>query len=153
MMHIVWLWYVSIVDVCHNQQESNKLDVYCTYLGDSGSTDEYERLSKSMETMGNKIMAAKYMARAGHYTRALKACIENGTPEALSLAVGIASQVRDVDEYAHDQSGSDVLIQQLISFLIGESDGVPKDIRLVYDMYILTGDTTKVHTIEYVIIY
>ena len=65
----------------------------------------------------------RYYAMCGHYPRALKLFIQCGDRE-IDAAIDVVGK-----------ANSDTLTHQLIDFLVGEKDGVPKDPNYIYRLY------------------
>ena len=104
------------------------MDALATALGKEGTPDEYKRVAAYYESKGQHQKAGKYWLVVKDYPRALR----------LFLACGEAA-VDDAIEVV-GRARSDLLTHQLIDFLMGETDGVPKDPNFIFRLYMALGN-------------
>ena len=104
------------------------MDALATALGKEGTPDEYKRVAAYYEGKGQHQKAGKYWLVVKDYPRALR----------LFLACGEAA-VDDAIEVV-GRARSDLLTHQLIDFLMGETDGVPKDPNFIFRLYMALGN-------------
>ncbi|XP_049780005.1 WD repeat-containing protein 19 isoform X1 [Schistocerca cancellata] len=91
--------------------------------------DDFRSLALHFETEKNSLLAGKYYFHAGDYNKALKHLMKvlktnSEDPEAISYAI-------DVVGVANDEH----IANQLIEFLLGDTDGVPKDPKYLFRLY------------------
>lgn len=124
---------------CQNEafdlaQKHGKLELYGEILLDSLSADEmrtgdFINLAMHFEERGNNLLAGKYWFHSKEHKKALnhlfKAAKSNvNENEALSAAIDVVASSQD----SH-------LEKQLVKFLLGEADGIPKDPKFLFRLY------------------
>lgn len=105
-------------------QSNNIMDVYCTALGAAMSPEEAVKVAHYYEKAQDWGRAGKYYALCGQYPRALKLFLLCGDRE-IDAAIEVVGK-----------SQSEGLTHQLIDYLMGEKDGVPKDPNYIYRLYL-----------------
>lgn len=112
-------------------QKHNKLKHYGELLEqhDGAKASEFLVLAQYFENEKYTLLTGKYYFLAKEYSKALKLLIKastfgNDEQQALSLAIDCVATSND-----------DRLATQLIEYLLGESDGVPKDPKLLFRLY------------------
>lgn len=86
-------------------------------------------LASFFEQNGQLFLAAKYLTKAGDYGKALRFLMQ--LPEdgkAIDLAVDLVGIAK-----------SDQLTTQLVSYLMGERDGIPKEAKYIFRLYLSMG--------------
>jgi WD repeat-containing protein 19 len=106
---------------------ANCMDRYAAALGPDASAAECTAVAQYYEERNQPAKAGRMYARAGQHARALRLLLACGEAE-LDTAI-------DVVGSAH----SDALTRQLIDFLTGETDGVAKESRFVFKLYMALG--------------
>ncbi|KAJ1537325.1 WD repeat-containing protein 19 [Nowakowskiella sp. JEL0078] len=107
-------------------QQHDVMEYYAEIIKDEASNE----LSTYFENKMKFIQAGKFLMQATNYPRALKMFLESsvkdGTPIELAIeTVGLAK--------------NDALTHELIDFLMGEIDGVPKDAKYIFKLYMSLG--------------
>lgn len=112
-------------------QKHNKLRHYGELLEqhDGAKPSEFLVLAQYFENEKYTLLTGKYYFLAKEYGKALKLLIKASTfgneeQQALSLAIDCVATSND-----------ERLASQLIEFLLGESDGAPKDPKLLFRLY------------------
>lgn len=120
-----------ISDAFQIAQKYNKMRHYGEVLEqyDNAKSADFLALAKHFETEKYTILTGKYYFLAREYSKALKHLLKassfnNDENTALSLAIDCVATSND-----------DKLANQLIEFLLGESDGMPKDPKLLFRLY------------------
>ncbi|KAJ2993993.1 WD repeat-containing protein 19 [Globomyces sp. JEL0801] len=114
--------------------ELAKQQDYMVYFGslvkDEASTDLLSDIAQYFEFKGNYLEAGKYHLHALHYSEALKMFLQcpvlDGTP--IDLAINTIGEAKN-----------DSLTHELIDYLMGERDGVPKDAKYIFKLYMSLG--------------
>ncbi|KAG8231539.1 hypothetical protein J437_LFUL008080 [Ladona fulva] len=94
------------------------------------SMEDFHNVASHFESQKNSLLAGKYFFRAKEYTKALKHLLRvarsnsESEDEALTLATELVGE-----------AGDEQLASQLIDFLLGEPDGIPKDPKYVFQLY------------------
>nr|XP_022918657.1 WD repeat-containing protein 19 [Onthophagus taurus] len=112
-------------------KKHGKLNLYGDVLLNTLTPDEinpedFNRLARYFET-GNDLLAGKYFFHGKDYQKALKHLLKaskTDEQEAISTAIDAVASSND-----------DVLANQLVEFLLGESDGIPKDPKHLFRLY------------------
>lgn len=112
-------------------QKYNKMKHYGELLEqhDGAKPSEFMELAHYFENEKYTLLTGKYYFLAKEFSRALKLLLKassfgNEEQQALSLAIDCVATSND-----------DRLAAQLIDFLLGEADGVPKDPKLLFRLY------------------
>lgn len=93
--------------------------------------EEYVRVAQYFESKRDWGEAGKYFALAGQHHRALRHYLQCGE-ERLEDAIDVVGKAKN-----------DLLTHTLIDFLMGETDGVPKDPNYVFKLYMALGNFTQ----------
>ncbi|KAF2362334.1 Tetratricopeptide-like helical domain [Trinorchestia longiramus] len=107
-----------------------KMELYAEILGDDASIADYNSLALHFDNEKNHLLAGKFYYKAGQYSKSLKqlerAATSSGVEdsEAMQLAIQV---VTDADD--------DALTRQHIDFLMGEVDGIPKEAKYLFRLY------------------
>ncbi|CCW70847.1 unnamed protein product [Phytomonas sp. Hart1] len=94
--------------------------------------DEFNILATYYDEIRKPGQAAVFYRLAGNSTLALKKYIESGQPEDIEKAIEVVGK-------AH----SDGLTSKLIDFLMGDTDGQPKDPSYIFRLYMALGSYEK----------
>lgn len=120
-----------IPDAFQIAQKYNKMRHYGEILEqyDSAKSVDFQALAQYFEAEKYTLLAGKYFFLAKEFSKALKHLLKassftNEENTALSLAIDCVATSND-----------DKLANQLIEFLLGETDGVPKDPKLLFRLY------------------
>uniref|UniRef100_A0A182K004 Uncharacterized protein n=1 Tax=Anopheles christyi TaxID=43041 RepID=A0A182K004_9DIPT len=112
-------------------QKQNKIVYYGEVLEQSASakSGDFLQLGEHFDTEKYTLLAGKYYFLGKEYSKALKlllkaATVGNEENTALSLAIDCVAS-----------AGDEKLSNVLIEYLLGESDGVPKDPKLLFRLY------------------
>ena len=121
----------SISEAFSIAQKQNKIRYYGEVLEHSSvaKPSDFLALAQHFENEKYTLLTGKYYFLAKEYSRALKQLLkassfENEENVALSLAIDCVASAND-----------EKLSNQLIEFLLGETDGVPKDPKLLFRLY------------------
>lgn len=104
-------------------QSQGQVDSYANILGDHIGADDALKVAHHYEKAQDFAKAGKYFAMCGQYSRALKFYLQCGDRE-LDAAVEVVAK-----------SQNENLVHQLVDFLMGEKDGVPKDPNYLYRLW------------------
>jgi WD repeat-containing protein 19 len=104
-------------------QTNGIVEIYTNILGDTICAEDALRVAHFYEKAQDNGKAGKFYAMCGQYSRALKLFIQCGDRE-IDAAIDVVGK-----------SQNETLTSQLIDFLVGEKDGVPKDPNYIYRLY------------------
>jgi WD repeat-containing protein 19 len=104
-------------------QTNNIIDVYTGFLGEAISTEDAQKVAQFYEKSGDFGNAGKFYAMCNQYARALRLFLQCGDKE-IESAIAVVGRAQNEN-----------LTHQLIDFLVGEKDGVPKDPNYIYRLY------------------
>ena len=110
-------------DAFNLAQSHSQVDVYASLLGDNIAGEDALRVAHYYEKIQDLGQAGKYYALCSQYQRALKLFIQCGDRE-IDAAIDVVGK-----------SQNEHLTHQLIDFLVGEKDGIPKDPNYIYRLY------------------
>ncbi|XP_073198369.1 WD repeat-containing protein 19 isoform X4 [Lepidochelys kempii] len=113
-----------VMSKCNNEaftlaQQHNKMEIYADIIGSENTTNEdYQSIALYFEGEKKHFQAGKFFLLCGQYARALKHFLKSPSTEdnmAIEMAIETVGQAKD-----------EALTNQLIDYLMGESDGMPK---------------------------
>jgi WD repeat-containing protein 19 len=104
-------------------QSHGIVDQYAAVLGDTMCTEDALKVAHYYEKLLDHGRAGKFYAMCGQFSRALKLFMQCGDRE-IPAAIDVVGK-----------SENETLTHTLLDFLIGETDGVPKDPNHIYRLY------------------
>ncbi|XP_051054370.1 WD repeat-containing protein 19 [Phodopus roborovskii] len=122
-----------VLSKCNNEaftlaQQHNKMEIYADIIGSEDTTNEdYQSIALYFEGEKRHFQAGKFFLLCGQYSRALKHFLKCPSSEdnvAIEMAIETVGQAKD-----------ELLTNQLIDHLMGESDGMPKDAKYLFRLY------------------
>uniref|UniRef100_A0A3P8UWS2 WD repeat-containing protein 19 n=1 Tax=Cynoglossus semilaevis TaxID=244447 RepID=A0A3P8UWS2_CYNSE len=108
-------------------QQHGQMEVYADIIGSEATVEDYQSIALYFEGEKKHLQAGKFFQKCGQYSRALKhflKCPNTDDNLAVEMAIETVGQAKD---------GS--LTNQLIDYLMGESDGMPKDAKYLFRLY------------------
>eukprot|EP01038_Epipyxis_sp_PR26KG_P006561 gene6561-9018_t len=105
-------------------QSQSIVEVYTSMLGENIGTEDAIRVAHYFEKNQDFGRAGHFYSRCGQYKRALELFMKCGDRE-INSAIEVVGK-----------SQNESLTHQLIDFLMGEKDGVPKDSSYIYRLYL-----------------
>ncbi|XP_069781014.1 WD repeat-containing protein 19 isoform X4 [Narcine bancroftii] len=108
-------------------QQHNQMEVYADIIGSGANNEDYQSIALYFEGEKKHFLAGRFFILCGQYTRALKHFLkcpvcEDG--QAIEMAIEAVGQAKD-----------EALTNQLIDYLMGEGDGMPKDAKYLFRLY------------------
>ncbi|KAK8722853.1 hypothetical protein OTU49_012085 [Cherax quadricarinatus] len=107
-----------------------KMELYADILGSDATPEDYKSVALHFENERNHFLSGKFYYLAGIYPKAVKHLMRasqgSGAEDSESIQLAI-----DVVAAASDEG----LTRQLIDFLMGELDGIPKDAKYLFRLY------------------
>ncbi|XP_012413373.2 WD repeat-containing protein 19 [Trichechus manatus latirostris] len=122
-----------VMSKCNNEaftlaQQHNKMEIYADIIGSEDTTNEdYQSIALYFEGEKRHFQAGRFFLLCGQYSRALKHFLKCPSSEdnmAIEMAIETVGQAKD-----------ELLTSQLIDHLMGESDGMPKDAKYLFRLY------------------
>ena len=107
------------------------MDLYTGVLGEKIGPDDALEVAHYYETQNDLGKAGQFYSLCGQYNRALKLFLQCGDKE-VDRAIEVVGKARN-----------DMLTHMLIDFLMGETDGQPKDPDYVYRLYMALGNFSE----------
>ncbi|KAI6201750.1 WD repeat-containing protein 19 [Aphelenchoides besseyi] len=118
-----------------------KMNVYATALEETGSQQQFVQIAEYFSTIQDHAEAGKFYGLAKDYDTAINHLLQAGDNDAAILnAIEFTAQ-----------SSSSILVDKLVHFLMGESDGIPKDPKYLFQMYTRMGMHAKAAKIAMII--
>ncbi|KAM4807652.1 WD repeat-containing protein 19 [Rhinophrynus dorsalis] len=109
-------------------QQHNQMEIYADIIGSENTTNEdYQSIALYFEGEKKHFQAGKFFLLCGQHARALKhfmKCPNTDDNLAIEMAIETVGQAKD-----------ELLTNQLIDYLMGESDGIPKDAKYLFRFY------------------
>jgi len=106
----------------------DEMDTFTAALGGSGTQEENRKVALYYEGKGDALRAGEFWFSCKDYSKALRLFLQCGE-RAVDQAIEVVGRAR-----------SDMLTHQLIDFLMGETDGVPKDPNYIFRLYMALGN-------------
>ncbi|XP_075715308.1 WD repeat-containing protein 19 [Rhinoderma darwinii] len=122
-----------VLSKCNNEafqlaQQHNQMEIYADVIGsENTSNEDYQSIALYFEGEKKHFQAGKFFLLCGQHARALKHFLKCSTTEenaAIEMAIETVGQAKD-----------ETLTNQLIDYLMGESDGMPKDAKYLFRLY------------------
>jgi len=105
---------------------------YVAQMGTSGSTEEYMAIAKYYEGKGQVGEAGKFYAKCGNHKRAVELYLQSGSDAHIQAAIEVVGTAND-----------EILTSELIDYLVGEKDGIPKEPNHIFKLYMALGSYTQ----------
>ncbi|XP_019956067.1 WD repeat-containing protein 19 isoform X1 [Paralichthys olivaceus] len=108
-------------------QQHGKMEVYADIIGSEATQEDYQSIALYFEAEKKHLQAGKFFQKCGQYSRALRhflKCSNTDDNLAVEMAIETVGQAKD-----------NSLTNQLIDYLMGESDGMPKDAKYLFRLY------------------
>ncbi|XP_038055636.1 WD repeat-containing protein 19-like isoform X2 [Patiria miniata] len=109
-------------------QQHNQMEIYADIIGEDATQEDYQSIALYFENEKNHLMAGKFFLLCQQYGRALKHFLKcpttNDDNQAVEMAIETVGRAKD-----------DQLTHQLIDYLMGETDGMPKDAKYLFRLY------------------
>lgn len=120
-------------DAYNLAKTTNQMDTYADIMedyGDQENVQDFRTIAIFYEQEGNTLKAGKFYCRAKLFKKGVKlllvaatASVEN-EGEALELAIEAAESAKD-----------EQITRLILDFLMGETDGLPKDFKFLFKLY------------------
>jgi WD repeat-containing protein 19 len=108
------------------------MEVFAQQLGGEGTTEQYVAIAQYYESTSDFARAGDYYAQLGDLKRALKLFMLCGE-QRIHAAIELVRR-------AHGSPDGAPMMRVLHDYLLGESDGVVKDPKYVFELYVAVGD-------------
>ncbi|XP_053560025.1 WD repeat-containing protein 19 [Bombina bombina] len=109
-------------------QQHNQMEIYADIIGsENTSNEDYQSIALYFEGEKKHFQAGKFFLLCGQHARALKhflKCPNTDDNIAIEMAIETVGQAKE-----------EILTNQLIDYLMGESDGMPKDAKYLFRLY------------------
>uniref|UniRef100_A0A061RSU0 Wd repeat-containing protein 19 n=2 Tax=Tetraselmis sp. GSL018 TaxID=582737 RepID=A0A061RSU0_9CHLO len=109
-------------------QAHNSMDAYVQFAGEGISSEEWARVARFYESSGRHDKAGDMWSNCSQYEAALRAYVKGG-PEALDKAISMVGKANNPS-----------LTNQLVDFLMGETDGEAKDHNYLFKLHMALGN-------------
>ncbi|XP_066242265.1 WD repeat-containing protein 19 [Saccopteryx leptura] len=122
-----------VMSKCNNEaftlaQQHNKMEIYADIIESENTTNEdYQSIALYFEGEKRHFQAGKFFLLCGQYSRALNhflKCPNSEDNAAIEMAIETVGQAKD-----------ELLTCQMVDYLMGESDGMPKDFKYLFRLY------------------
>ncbi|OXB83779.1 UNVERIFIED_CONTAM: hypothetical protein H355_002991, partial [Colinus virginianus] len=122
-----------VMSKCNNEaftlaQQHNKMEIYADIISsESTSNEDYQSVALYFEGEKKHFQAGKFFLLCGQYGRALKHFLKSSSTEdnlSIEMAIETVGQAKD-----------EALKNELIDYLTGENDGMPKDAKYLFRLY------------------
>lgn len=105
---------------------------YVAQMGTDGTTEEYMAIAKHYEGKGNVGEAGTFYAKCGNHKRAVELYLQSGSDVHIQAAIDVVGKAND-----------EILTSELIDYLVGEKDGIPKEPNHIFKLYMALGSYTQ----------
>lgn len=111
--------------------KNEQMDALTAALGAGGTPEEYKKVAQYYEDRHDHLKAGEFWLLYRDFGKALRFFLQCGE-RAVNQAIDVVGRAR-----------SDMLTHQLIDFLMGETDGVPKEPVYIFRLYMALGNYTQ----------
>lgn len=112
-------------------QQHNQMEIYADVIGDDATPEDLIAIAQHFEKTGDILQAGRFWMRAGDYNKAVKLLLKCNSEDGSHIDLAI-----EAVSAAHQ----DNLQQQLINYIMGESDGQPKPMSYLFKLYLAQKD-------------
>jgi len=105
---------------------------YALQLGEKGTPEDYKAIALYYEQKGQVGEAGTFYARCGDSKRAVSLYLQSGTDEHIQAAIDVVGT-----------ANNEALTSELIDYLVGERDGIPKEPNHIFKLYMALGSYTQ----------
>ncbi|XP_068176892.1 WD repeat-containing protein 19 isoform X2 [Antennarius striatus] len=124
--------YLLVLSQCNDEafqlaQQHGQMEVYADIIGPEATQEDYQSIALYFAAEKKHMQAGKFFQKCGQYSRALNhflKCPSTDDNQAVEMAIQTVGQAKD-----------STLTTQLIDYLMGESDGMPKDAKYLFRLY------------------
>ncbi|RHY33017.1 hypothetical protein DYB32_001946 [Aphanomyces invadans] len=109
-------------------QAHNEIDAFTKTIGDTISVERALKIAQHYEQIQSHARAGEYYQVCGNYHKALRLFLQCGEAE-LGRAIDVVGKARN-----------DMLTHTLIDYLMGDTDGIPKDPNYIFRLYMALGN-------------
>lgn len=117
----------AMEDAFQLAQKHSQMEVYASVIGSKGSIAQFRSIATYYENNGNMLEAGRFFFLAEQYPRSLGLLLKSSDPENqhIDLAIEVVGKAQKQD-----------LTEQLIDYVMGETDGNPKEAIYLFKLYI-----------------
>eukprot|EP00118_Oscarella_pearsei_P011922 m.83949 g.83949 ORF g.83949 m.83949 type:complete len:1349 (+) comp36373_c0_seq7:62-4108(+) len=108
-------------------QTYNQMEQYAEIIGDDASEEEYLEIGRHFEGQKQHYNAGRFYLKAKQYAKALN--------HFMRVSVGEDAKGIEMAVQTAGAAQSEHLTHQLIDYLMGETDGIPKDAKYLFMLY------------------
>mmetsp|Transcript_37661 Transcript_37661/g.118764 ORF Transcript_37661/g.118764 Transcript_37661/m.118764 type:complete len:1376 (+) Transcript_37661:207-4334(+) len=112
----------------HEAEAHECMDAFVDQLGEHGEQEDYVKCARYFETKGSFGKAGHLYERCGQHAMALRNYLKCGGDE-IQNAINVVGAAKN-----------DALTNQLVDFLMGETDGVQKDHNYLFQLHMALGN-------------
>ncbi|XP_055768737.1 WD repeat-containing protein 19 [Salvelinus fontinalis] len=108
-------------------QQHGQMDSYADIISSEATQEDYQSIALYFQGENKHLQAGRFFHKCGQYSKALKhflKCPNTDDNLAIEMAIETVGQAKD-----------ESLTNQLIDYLMGESDGMPKDAKYLFRLY------------------
>ncbi|XP_028973960.2 WD repeat-containing protein 19 [Esox lucius] len=108
-------------------QQHRQMDIYADIIGLEATKEDFQSIALYFEGEKKHLQAGRFFQKSGQFSRALKhflKCPNTDDNLAIEMAIETVGQAKE-----------ESLTNQLIDYLMGESDGMPKDAKYLFRLY------------------
>ncbi|KAF0696799.1 Aste57867_12461 [Aphanomyces stellatus] len=109
-------------------QTHHEIDAFTKTIGDAISGDRALKIAQHYEQTQNHARAGEFYHVCGNFHKALRLFLQCGEAE-LGRAIDVVGKARN-----------DMLTHTLIDYLMGDTDGIPKDPNYIFRLYMALGN-------------
>lgn len=107
-------------------QEHGKMDAYASLVGDEAGSADCRSIAETFEKKGNMLEAGRFYTKAEDYKKALRILLKCSSDDGSHIDVAIETV---------GLARSEDLTNQLIDYLMGETDNTPKEAKYLFKLY------------------
>eukprot|EP01135_Chromosphaera_perkinsii_P002400 Nk52_evm6s223 gene=Nk52_evmTU6s223 len=121
-------------------QANDQMEHYAHFIETAeASEDEYTSIALYFENRGNNFQAGQFFLKAGQFAKSLNHLLICSAPGASGGMKPEADKALELAIDAVGKAKNESLAHSLIDFLMGDTDGIPKDAKYIFKLYMSLG--------------
>ena len=108
-------------------QDHNQMAIYEEVIGDDATPSDLQAIAQFFDNRGATLQAGSFWQKAGDFSKALKLFLKSTSEDGSHVDMAIAA--------VSAAGAPEALVNLLVQYLMGETDGQPKDLKYIFKLY------------------
>eukprot|EP01107_Rhizomastix_libera_P015516 TRINITY_DN5887_c0_g1_i1.p1 TRINITY_DN5887_c0_g1~~TRINITY_DN5887_c0_g1_i1.p1 ORF type:complete len:575 (-),score=134.22 TRINITY_DN5887_c0_g1_i1:663-2351(-) len=111
--------------------ERNAVERFAEVVSDKGTPEQYKKVAQYYEGRGEFLEAGRFYSMCQEYTKSVELFINasDSSEKAILAAIEVVGKAKN-----------DALTHKMLDFLMGDTDGLPKDPNFIFRLYMALGN-------------